>query len=427
MMNNMLNHKTGNSRYSGNTGSGFTAGSPFWMLLACALLAGLLLLLPGASVAEEARDLTADCTYSWSKGSTKRMDVLYDHDYEFFWKSNSAKNNYLEVRLPEGETCSGVQIKWAAINKQWCVEVQQNGEWVAVDGYSDDRAHLTTWTALDNVTEFRIASHSNYPHDLKICELNVLSAGDRPAWIQDWEPTYEKADLMVVIAHPDDEYIFMGAVIPYYGAERGKRVLAVYITESSARRRTELLDGLWTAGQRSYPLTGLFYDRYTMNLDEAYKKVGKKKVQAYMIQVFRHYKPEVVVTHDIHGEYGHGLHKLCADIVINALKKSGNSKYDKASAKEYGLWDVPKCYIHLYPENQIIFDWSMPLSAFGGRTAFDVADEAWHCHLSQQKSKYRVYVTGDDYDSQIFGLYRSLVGPDREHTDFFENLPDASE
>ena len=73
-------------------------------------------------------------------------------------------------------------------------------------------------------------------------------------------------------------------------------------------------------------------------------------------------------------------------LFASSLKKSGNSKYDKASAKEYGLWDVPKCYIHLYPENQIIFDWSMPLSAFGGRTAFDVADEAWHCHLSQQKS-----------------------------------------
>ena len=98
MMNNMLNHKTGNSRYSGNTGSGFTAGSPFWMLLACALLAGLLLLLPGASVAEEARDLTADCTYSWSKGSTKRMDVLYDHDYEFFSGEVVGKtdsNNYV--------------------------------------------------------------------------------------------------------------------------------------------------------------------------------------------------------------------------------------------------------------------------------------------------------------------------------------------
>ena len=64
----------------------------------------------------------------------------------------------------------------------------------------------------------------------------------------------------------------------------------------------------------------------------------------------------------------------------------------------------------------------MKLSAFGGRSAFDVANDAWHCHLSQQKSKYEVYIDGP-YDSQIFGLYRSLVGKDRLHNDFFENLP----
>ena len=388
-------------------------------------LAALLVLLSGAS-AEEARDLAADCTYTFSRGSSRRTEVLFDRDYEKIWVSNSAKNNFLEVRLPAGETCSGVQIKWAAINKKWCVEVLQNGEWVAVDGYREDRPYLTTWTPLENVTEFRIASHSNYPHELRIDELNVLSAGERPDWIQVWEPTYEKADLMLVIAHPDDEYIFMGGIIPYYGAERGKRVLAVYITESTPYRRTELLDGLWAAGQRSYPLTGLFYDRYTMSLDVAYKRMGKNKVRSYMVEIFRRYRPEVVVTHDIHGEYGHGVHKVCADAVIWALERSGSAKYEKSSAKAWGTWDVPKCYIHLYPENQVVFDWNaLKLSAFGGKSAFEVADAAWHCHLSQQGTKYRVYMGEDDYDSQVFGLYRSTVGKDTEHTDFFENLPDT--
>lgn len=386
------------------------------------VLAGLLLALSVSAGAETARNLTKDCTFSFSKGSSRKTEVLYDGRYEGIWISNKAKNNYLEVRLPEGETCSGVQIKWADINRKWCVEVEQDGEWAAVDEFKTEM--LTTWTPLDGVTAFRIASHSNYPHDLKICELIVLSEGERPETIQVWEPTYEKADLMMVIAHPDDEYVFMGAVIPYYGAERGKKVLVVYITESSTYRRTELLDGLWTAGQRSYPITGKFYDRYTMDLAVAYKKVGKAKVQAYMIELFRHYKPEVVVTHDIDGEYGHGLHKVCADIVINALKKSGKAKYEKKSAKEYGLWEVKKCYIHLYPKDQVIFDWNaMELSAFGGKTAYEVADAAWHCHLSQQETKYKVYVN-EEYDSQIFGLYHTTVGPDKAHDDFFENIPE---
>ena len=381
-----------------------------------------------AAEAETARDITAECTYAFSGGSSRRVSVLYDHDYKKIWKSNKAKSNYLEVRLPAGETCSGVQIKWASIrNRRWTVEVKQDGKWVAVDQFREETPYLVTWTPLDNVTAFRIASRNTYPHMLEICELTVLSAGDMPEGIQVWEPTFEKADLMMIVAHPDDEYVFMGAVIPYYGAEKGKRVLVAYITESSTYRRIELLDGLWTAGQRSYPLIGKFHDRYTMSLDEAYKRLGKNKVRSYVIEIFRHYRPEVVVTHDIHGEYGHGVHKVCADAVINALEKSGDAKYDKESAKLYGTWDVPKCYIHLYGEDQIVFDWhAIRLSAFGGRSAFEVADSAWKCHLSQQSSKYEVYI-GGPYDSQVFGLYRSLVGPDEAHDDFFENLPDPPE
>ncbi len=399
---------------------------PVRLLLAAALI---LLLLSAAALADTARDLTAECKYSFSKGSNRNTDVLFDHDYGKIWKSDKSRNNYLEIHLPEGETCSGVQIKWASIqNRRWTVEVQRDGEWTAVDRFREETPYLTTWTPLDGVTAFRIASHNTYPHMLEINELVVLSAGERPESIQVWEPTFDKADMMVIIAHPDDEYVFFGAIIPYYGAERGKRVLAAYITESSTYRRTELLDGLWTAGQRSYPLIGKFYDRYTTNMEEAYKKMGKNKVRSYVIEIFRRYRPDVVVTHDIHGEYGHGVHKVCADAVINALDKSGNSKYEKASAKEYGTWNVPKCYIHLYEKNQVVFDWNaLKLSAFGGRSAFEVADEAWRCHLSQQSSKYMVYMEDSPYDSQVFGLYRTLVGPDQAHDDFFENLPESPE
>lgn len=384
------------------------------LLLLCALL-----LLAAFASAEPAPDLTAQCTFR-SKGARLRPSLLYDRSYHHAWETARKRNPSLEVTLPEGQLCSGVQIKWGKLNRDWVVEIEQDGEWVAVDGYQHD--YLTTFSELPNVSRFRISAHQRIAAPLKINELVVLGQGDRPDDIQVWEPTYEKADLLLVVAHPDDEYVFMGGIIPYYGTEMGKRVLVSYITESTAERRTELLDGLWCCGQTHYPLVGRFYDRYTTSLKSAYQKVGEKKVKSYMIELFRHYRPEVVVTHDIKGEYGHGLHKICADIVLNALERSGDPNAERKSAEAYGLWDVPKCYLHLYPENRITLDWHKPLPTLGGRTACEVALEAFACHLSQQNTEYTVYMDGP-YDSRQFGLYRSLVGEDEAGNDFFEHLP----
>jgi len=118
----------------------------------------------------------------------------------------------------------------AQINPNWCVEVKEGTEWVKVGGYEGD--YLTTWTPLPDLTQFRIASHNRVANYLRINELIVLSSGERPDYIQVWEPTFEKADLLLVIAHPDDEYIFFGGVIPYYGAEKGKDVLVAYILKA---------------------------------------------------------------------------------------------------------------------------------------------------------------------------------------------------
>ena len=388
---------------------------------AAVLLGAAVLLCGGFAAAEEARNIAAECTYRCPEDSGRNTGDLYDGSYSRFWQSAGAADPWLEVTLPEGGTCSGVQIKWQKLNAGWDIEAEENGEWVRAGEAS---GYLNSWTPLPDAAKFRICADPENPKALKIAEMEVYSAGDRPPSVQVWEPTVEKADLLVAVAHPDDEYIFLGAVIPYYGAEQGKKTLVCCLTQSDWYRRNELLDGLWTAGLRNYPLMGGFSDYYTLNMNTAYAKIGKKKVQDYMIDIFRQYRPDVVVTHDIAGEYGHGLHKVCADIVINALERAADPRYSAKTAEKYGTWEVPKCYLHLYEKDQIRFDWKgTALEAFGGKSAFDIADAAWQCHASQtEKGRYEVYTDGP-YDSQVFGLYRSMVGPDTEHTDFFENIP----
>ena len=65
--------------------------------------------------------------------------------------------------------------------------------------------------------------------------------------------------------------------------------------------------------------------------------------------------------------------------------------------------------------------YGLALDAFGGKTSFEVAEEGFRLHLSQQTTDYHVEDWGP-WDNSLFGLYRSLVGSDAAGDDFFENL-----
>ena len=136
------------------------------------VLAALLAVCLGAA-AEEARNIAADCKYSISRGSYKNVAKLYDGSYKSFWQAGKEKKNFLQVTLPEGETCSGVQIKWDKLNTHWRIEVAQGDEWVEAGGYEEGKDYLITWTPLDNVTKFRITSLNPRWDALRIRELEV--------------------------------------------------------------------------------------------------------------------------------------------------------------------------------------------------------------------------------------------------------------
>ena len=76
-----------------------------------------------------------------------------------------------------------------------------------------------------------------------------------------------------------------------------------------------------------------------------------------------------------------------------------------------GAWDVPKAYFHLYPENSIHMNLRIPLESMGGKTALEVAKEAYLKHVSQQWCWFYVDDTYE-YSCADFGLYRTRVGYD---------------
>ena len=128
------------------------------------------------------------------------------------------------------------------------------------------------------------------------------------------------------------------------------------------------------------------------------------------------------MTQAFNGEYGHAAHKACADAASKCVVYAADPSKYKASAQEYGTWQVEKLYIHNYKEGQQIeLDWSTPLSAFGGETALSVATRALECHHSQTANGMWNMGKGIKYTNHCFGLYMSTVGPDEAGDDLMEH------
>ena len=195
----------------------------------------------------------------------------------------------------------------------------------------------------------------------------------------------------------------------------------VYVVPTTARRKLELLDGLWHVGVTAYPVFLNMPDLNGRTLSGQYEHWSANTLNGRLVRAIRQYKPEVLVTHDFKGEYGHGAHKAAADAASKSILLAANPKKFTASAEDYGVWTVSKMYVHLYAENPIQLDWTQPLAAFGGKDGLTVATEGLACHVSQVNSGW----TMEDsikYDNSKFGLYYTTVGPDVLCNDFMENI-----
>jgi hypothetical protein len=67
------------------------------------------------------------------------------------------------------------------------------------------------------------------------------------------------------------------------------------------------MDSLWLCGVRTYPEFGNMTDAFAGTLEEIYKKWSKDKPVPIRCPCFTaSTSPDVVVSHDVYGEYGHG-------------------------------------------------------------------------------------------------------------------------
>ena len=389
-------------------------------------LIGALMLIMGLAFtcaiafAAEARDISEACRYTVRSAS--KATRLYDGKYTTKWKSNKIKSP--NIAITTAEPAYGLYICFATMPEAYEIQVEKSGGWETL--IKGDPAYLHTYIALPGLKSFRLIAPSEKPIELEINQLRVFSEGDVPADVQLWEPTPEKADLMILVAHPDDELIFMGGMIPTYAVEREMNVVVVYMTPSNTTRSSELLNGLWSMGYRHYPVIGPFGDMYAKDKERAYRIWDAKKARAFVMEAIRKYKPEVLVTHDEKGEYGHGMHMACAELALFCAKNGDNAAIEPELYEKYGGFAPKKVYMHLYPKNEITLDWRVPLEKLGGKTGLDLAQEAYALHITQRNTEFEVLDSGK-YSNALFGLALSSVGPDALLNDLMENIEGKGE
>lgn len=254
----------------------------------------------------------------------------------------------------------------------------------------------------------------------RLCDIEFFFK-EPPAGTQMWEEPFEKLDILVISAHPDDEYLYFGGTLPYYGKELGLNVSVVWMSHQRRVRQEEALNGLWAMGIRNYPEFVSFPDVYSRSYKDGARNWGEDKTLSAIVGLYRKYKPEVVLTHDLNGEYGHGAHMVTSAMALKAVAAAADKSQYPESMKKYGSWQIKKLYLHLYKKNRIYMAWDMRLKSFGGKTALQMAKIGFRCHKTQQKPYLKV-----ETDSQTactkFGLAFSMVGIDIHCNDFLENI-----
>ncbi|MBQ4552504.1 MAG: PIG-L family deacetylase [Clostridia bacterium] len=383
----------------------------------------LLLLCMICASAEPARDITDECTFQMPYIATK-LKYMTDRNYETVTESKELLEPNLLIT--PGETpVAGVYVEFGKSRLPFFVQVKEGKEWVTIA--SGGGYYAQEYVAFQPQEKtFRLKFITNgHAECLRISEITLLSPGeiDRDK-IHIWHDTVGKADLMITVAHPDDELLWLGGCIPYYAAERNMNVLVTYLTCGKSCRELELLNGLWHCGVRHYPAIAYLPDFKAYNAEAVYERWDRSQLYQYLVRLIREHKPEVIVTHDFKGEYGHAQHVACAYSTLRAVEYAVNPEYNTNSANEYGTWQVKKLYVHLGEEYTTFVDWHQPLKAFEGKSGFEIACEAYQMHISQMDGStyYDVADRGTDYDSFIFTLVQSTVGMDVKGGDLFENI-----
>ena len=202
-----------------------------------------------------AEELAPELTLS----NNGKKESLTDTSHYTACKFN--EGDTITVTATDGSLIQGLYISWDSDPVPWILTTD------SAELTCGSNAFLHEYVALETPSA-SLTIHIPQ-NSMRVDGIRIFSNNELPHDVQVWNPPCERADIMVVSSHSDDEILFFGGALTNYAYLYDAAVQVVYMTEFRSTgqdvREHEKLDGLWEAGIRFYPTCGNFYDKYAGN------------------------------------------------------------------------------------------------------------------------------------------------------------------
>ena len=247
--------------------------------------------------------------------------------------------------------------------------------------------------------------------------------------------------LMAVHAHPDDEVILTGgvlaraadrgvrtAVVTATGGERGEVVgegldaaeVAPKLAEVRAAELAEALDLLGAGAPRflGYEDSGMMGEA-SNEQPQAFWKANFDEAVRRLVAHLREFRPDVVVTYDAFGGYGHPDHIQAHRVTVVAVEAAAAQALYPAAGPP---WRVAKTYLATFPKgvivmaNRLLAERGLP-SPFGEVTDVDDLPVGTPDHEVTTTVDVRPWLA---QKMAALRAHRTQLGPES----FFLNIPD---
>ncbi len=382
-----------------------------WIVLICIML---FTAIPAAKADTDAEKLTDRCTFDFGTQKEAGNDLLRGRGAVVSLKADASFSLTWDEALADARLC----LQW-----------QDEPEEVRLFQYGADEALLSEETlppypetVLPLLPDARRAEIRNGTKNMRLLAAAVYGAGELPDPFHDWQEIPEHVDYLLISTHPDDDVLYLGSIVPTYGAERGYVGTILYVTNQNRTRKSEAENGAWAMGLRVRPVFFGMRDIFSGTTKARRTLFSYDELLQNTVRAYRRLKPLVVFAQDLNGEYGHWQHKRTAKAAREAFSLAADPEYDPESVGLYGTWQVQKLYLHLFRKNTILIDAHTPLAAFDGKDAYEVACDAFLKHQSQQRYHFRVRRDSGQYAFNRFGMAEGVV-PVGE--DVFDNIDET--